>query len=188
MQRLTLGMDIENVLNDATAGFLTIYNERHGTRYTNSDCKQYSLYKIFNMKVKTVHQYFKEAYERRLVLPTETSIGEKVEDLRRLGRVVLLTNSQCGDTLVKSWVDENKIPYDELRVGNRWNFDKTEYGDVDVFIDDADYLASQCVKRKRRMFLYDMPWNRSFTERPPVTRISSLSDVPRLLAHKHAIQ
>jgi len=173
----TFGLDVENVLNDATSGFLAVYNNKYGTNLKNSHIDRYSLYEKFNLSVQTVHDFLKEAYVKDLVPPMEANLSSTVHRLRKLGKIIIISNNQLSQHHVRQWLVLNDIQFDDIRFGPSWDFDKTDYPDIDIFIDDADYLAVRCEQEKRRMYLYNSPWNQHFVPTRYVVRVNCLDDI-----------
>jgi len=116
----------------------------------------------------------------KIMPPTEDSLSEKVREIKRFGKVDIVTaRPRVTERYVLNWLRLHEIPYDEYvwirscREKPRLNYD--------VYIDDSPLIVDGCMRRRRLLILYDRPWNRRVQENIHVRRIKSLSQVSEIL-------
>lgn len=169
----TIGLDIDEVLLSTVPRWLEIYSQRTGFDYKNADVWSHYLPEVFEVTVPEVMDIFKEVWlDVSKISLTEKHLDSTVQRLRLHAKVVILTNNPYLQARAR--LDEEGITYDEYRLHEPWNYDKSLDDDIDVFVDDRPQLAHSCMEKGKRMLLYDRPWNRRFVAKRPVMRIFSL--------------
>lgn len=175
-----IALDLDSVLADTMHPFIEELSRIKKTQYRKDDIKNWNIDELFGItRLDVLHIlnfiWNDDNWER--IPPTEDFLGEKVNALKKYGKVDILTvipENQVENS--KKWLVYHGIPYDNyVRVPE--GMKKSDF-DYDVFIDDSLSNAEDIANSGRTVFLYDQPWNRKATFG---IRIRSLSEVTRYL-------
>jgi uncharacterized HAD superfamily protein len=179
---LRIAVDLDGVLADTMVTFCRILNQRHSTQFTVNSFVQWNAWQVAHITKDEFFRTLDEAwFEWENIPPVEENIGARVNRIRGLGRVDVVTGrGQSTVQAAKSWLEKQKVPYDTfVRTANTRAKAKLSY---DVFIDDSPELTSIVASSFDRWgILYTQPWNRKATEMPRIFRVESWEQIPALL-------
>jgi len=174
---LKIALDIDGVLADITIPWVNICNELHNTHLVKQDVKTWNFWKIAGISQDEFFRIFSLAWrEWKQVPPTEPDLATKVKDIQRHGQVDIVTG-RSEDTIpfVKKWLIHHQISYSHFISVVRGE-DKILL-DYDVFIDDAPINVVRAANLKKRVILYNQPWNHKVPDSPWVRRATSFEEV-----------
>lgn len=162
-----LGVDVDNVLADYTAGLRRVVAEGTGRDpATLPDPTTWGAYEEWGLNHDTFPTWHRRAVVDHRLFREADPIPGGAEALRRLSedgvRIRIVTHRlyvsgthevAAGDTV--EWLDRHEIPYWDLCFVAR-------KGDVgcDVYIDDAPHNIQHLRDRGHRAIVFDWPYNR----------------------------
>lgn len=157
---MTIGVDVDSTVNTLTEAVLDVYNERHGTNYTESDIKTYSIEdNIPGCNRKEIESLFleKEVWKRVKVIPDAV---EYIKMLHEDNHKIYFISATLLDNVPKkaSWLRRN-FPFLDI--------EKCFIPCKNKYLIDTDILIDDCFDniRNRKMhsgIIYDKPWNQGF--------------------------
>lgn len=179
---MRIAVDLDCVLADTMAAFCRIFNERHSTQFTAESFTQWNAWEIAHITKDEFFRTFDEAwFQWRTVPATEENLADKLELLRNLGKVDIVTGrSQETVPYATLWLQEHHITYDEfVRTESTRAKVKLNY---DVYIDDSADLMSLIASRlDSNGILYSQPWNRKAPIMPRIFKVERWEQIPRVL-------
>ena len=173
---MKIALDIDGTLADTMAAWIRHYNERFGESISVEQAKVWSFWKELGISREEYVSIFSEAWSKwKEVSPIESNVGAKVNRLRLLGEVDIVTG-RTSDTIdyVKNWLDYHKISYRKFVPVNSMR-EKVKLG-YDVFIDDSPDVADEASKNGLPAMLFDRLWNKHVTENAFIKRVKELED------------
>lgn len=187
---MRIAADLEGTIADVHTLWIQQYNARHGTKYTFSDIDSWDFFKKGHTKFKMTREEFFNDFKElwcsswKLIPPTEENIGKTLQSLHQKCKMDIVTqavaaHSADGPQKIQAWLNKYVIPYGCLVIldlGER----KIDLN-YDFFVDDAPHMAKQAEECKKRLLLYDTPWNQNIEDSEYVTRINSLAEIPKLI-------
>jgi len=176
-----IALDLDGVLADTMQLWLKIWNRRTGQNLAYEELVEWDFWQRLEISEGEFMKLMNEAWRLwKMLPPTEPDIGEKVAKLKSLGRIDIVTaRPRETEQYVLKWLEMHRIPYSEyvwIRSGKM----KPKL-DYDVFIDDSPLIADGCMLYRKRLLLYDQPWNREVPESHYVRRIKSLDEAYEIL-------
>ena len=172
---LKIALDVDGVLADTIRSWLRLCNIRFGMNLTYDQIDHWNFWKDVGINQDDFEGLFNQAwYDWRVLPPTEDKIAAKVELLKNIGEVDIVTG-RTPDTMeyVEKWLAMQKINCNKIVVVEP---DKTKgHLDYDVFIDDSPLNAIDATERGKTALVYDQPWNRHLGQRNNLLRIRDLS-------------
>jgi len=182
-------VDLDSVLADTMGLWTTELNRRRGTSFRKDDVVMFDLIQCFGITEHERSDLFSYVWgddNWKKIPPTEDLLSEKIQALRKYGKVNVLT--VIPENLVentKKWLSHNRIIYDDyVSVPN--GSKKSDY-EYDIFIDDSPSNAEQIANSGKTVFLYDQPWNQKMSNSERIRRIHSISEVIDYLDHIRTI-
>jgi len=173
---MRIALDVDGVLADLTGMILKIYGEETGVYLEREIVTEWEFWTKLGMSRREFVDLIVRAWLRwDEINPLEDDLAEDTRSLLRLGRVDILTQRPASTIQpVKRWLKEHGVSYHSFT----WvplKSSKTNF-QYDFYIDDSPHLAEQLRKLRRRILLYDQPWNRNLRESEYVMRVKSLDD------------
>jgi len=173
---LKISLDVDSVLADVMVVWLEIYNWLYGKSLRKTDVTSWDFWVNLGIGRHEFEDIFTQTWvEWERIPPTESGLSEKVDALRSLGCVDIVTGRSL-ETLpyIKKWLDAQNIRYDGfVRVPSSTFKGELEY---DVFIDDSPHNALSAADNGRCSILYDQPWNRDVARHPNIHRVEGLGE------------
>jgi len=161
-----------------------IVNERFGTRLKLDDLDTWTSWRKTGISKEQFFEILDETWDAwESIPPTEPGLAVKVAKVETLGSLDIVTGrSKQTVEHAKDWLAHHKIPYERFVRVRGWR-DKV-FLNYDVYIDDAPELMP-LISRNPMMhgILYERPWNRDVSTMPRVFKVSSWSEIPKILGH-----
>jgi uncharacterized HAD superfamily protein len=179
---LSIAVDLDGVLANTILTFCKIINARHSTRFEPSSFVRWKAWEIAHIPKEEFFRTLDEAwYDWKTLPPTEPNIAEKVGQLRKLGRVDIVTG-RSPDTVAPahSWLREHKVPFDSF-VRTEGMMEKVElaYG---IFIDDSpDLMGGIASTLDKYGIVYTQPWNKDAPRMGRILRVERWDQIPPLV-------
>jgi len=176
-------VDVDGVLAEMVEAALARLNREWGTHYTKYDLTDWDFWHLLpelsalpepKQKDK-LFRTMEAAWEAGEVRPTPGAAAF-MRRLRAHGRVTIVTKTLARDELLREWLRDNDIVYDELiHIPKGSKLSKATFQQFDVFVDDSPKLAEE-VPTGKTLLLVDQPWNQNVDMRSHVRRIYSLHE------------
>jgi len=180
-----MAVDFDSVLADTMDLWITELNTRRGTNFRKDDIVLFDLIQCFGITEYERSELFDYIWDDdnwKKIPPTEDFLSEKIQALRKYGKVDILTvipENQVENT--KKWLAHNEISCDDYIIVPN-GLKKSDY-EYDIFIDDSPSNAEQIANSGKAVFLYDQPWNQKTSNSEKIRRIRSISEVIDYLDH-----
>jgi hypothetical protein len=174
-----MAVDFDSVLAETMGLWITELNRRRGTNFQKDDVVSFDLIQCFGIAEYERSELFDYIWDDdnwKKIPPTEDFLSEKIQALRKHGKVDILTaipENQVENT--KKWLARNEISYDDYIIVPN-GLKKSDY-EYDIFIDDSPSNAEQIANCGKTVFLYDQPWNQKMNSSEKIRRIHSISEV-----------
>ena len=180
-----MAVDFDSVLADTMDLWITELNTRRGTKFRKDDIVLFDLIQCFGITEYERSELFDYIWDDdnwKRIPPTEDFLSEKIQVLRKYGKVDILTvipENQVENT--KKWLAHNEISYDDYIIVPS-GLKKSDY-EYNIFIDDSPSNAEQVANCGKTVFLYNQPWNQKVSNSEKIRRIHSISEVIDYLDH-----
>ncbi|MEM2856382.1 MAG: hypothetical protein QW416_04695 [Candidatus Nitrosocaldaceae archaeon] len=185
MNNLKIALDLDGTLADIIGLWLSEYNKKNSKRLRYADIVRWDFWSELGY---TASRFFKElsdCWNKWMdVKPMESNISYTINQLKNFGMIDIVTARDPRNTFnVKNWLMMHNINYNNYVLVS-YGTDKAEL-EYDLFIDDSPLNAKKIARYKKRVILYDQPWNRNIEEDRYIIRIKSLADtldiIPQLI-------
>lgn len=183
---LRIALDLDGVLADTMRLWIRLWRYRTGQIIRFEDLDEWDFWKKLGISEGEFMDIMNDAWRLwKIMPPTETLLSEKVKEIKKFGKVDIVTaRPRVTERYVLNWLERHKIPYDEY-VWIRSCREKPSLN-YDVYIDDSPLIVDGCIRRRKLLILYHRPWNKLIQENIYVKRIKSLDEVPEILGRlKH---
>lgn len=173
---MRIALDVDGVLADLAGMILRIYGEDTGVWLERDFVTEWEFWTKLGMSRREFVDLIVRAWSRwEEIKPLEDDLAEDTAILGKLGRVEILTQRPAVTIEpVKKWLRKHGISYH----GFTWvplKSSKSLYT-YDVYIDDSPRLAEHLRRLRRRLLLYEQPWNTSVPASDNVVRVRSLDE------------
>ena len=174
-------MDIDGVLRNTFSAMIDLYNNEFGESMQVTDIISYDSDVSFPLIHEKLGQsgntwFFKEHPAECFLAPAFPGVSEALTELRSKGwEVVICTNqpTEAGRRYTLQFLEDNKIPYDEL------HFTKSKHlVSGDYLIDDAPEFLTAPVQGLESRICIDYPFNQGI---PSDLRVKSLTEAVKFL-------
>ncbi len=108
------------------------------------------------------------------ISPVEPCVPKVMQELADSHRITILTHRRNVDEQIRTWLDREGVPYDDLHPTAR---PKAEF-DADAYIDDNPVEHAETV-----VILRSRPWNQGYTNGFD-ERVETLTAIPELLTSR----
>lgn len=179
---LRVALDVDGVLADVMSAWLEHTNPGRLVPLSKSDMNNWDFWARHGIKKRDFYAQLDACWDKWMHLPpTEDNLARATSALSRLADTldIVTARSHITNSHVKAWLEHYNITYDKyVQVAAGWMKADLEY---DVFIDDSPVNADAFVKNKKRVVLYDQPWNADVkTDTRPLTSPGAMVRVPDL--------
>lgn len=172
---MKIALDVDGVLADVIVSWLE-HNNKIRTEILKQEITDWDFWKKFNINQYDFYAELSRCWENwHDIPPTEPRLSDLTRKISKIGQVDIVTaRERSTDSFVKDWLEHHGISFE--------NYVSVASGpmkaglDYDIFIDDSPLNAVKILQSKKRIFLYDQPWNQGIADKR-VHRISSLSQV-----------
>lgn len=173
---MRIALDVDGVLADVMLAWL----DRSGTAATKDEITDWEFWRRLGMEKEQFHAELDSCWgDWGSVPPTEQGLAQTTGELRRLGRVDIVTaRDPSTDGFVREWLASHGISY--------CGYVSVEHGPMkaglgyDILIDDSPHNAEAMARRGGQVILYGQPWNGAVSG-PRIHRIARLSESPGLV-------
>jgi 5'(3')-deoxyribonucleotidase len=187
MRKIKIGIDVEGVLADIHTLFL-----EEISKFYQIDAKLEEItdweweilteklkekcIDVGNLYMKWSSEYWKKRWkEIPLIEKDSPSI---LKELRKTSKIYIVTHRKNIES-VKKWLDYQGFEHDGL-IYVQYGVSKLEAVDVCLLVDDNPTLSTSANYRKK-LLLYDRPWNREVKENDWIKRIYSLKEIQNFI-------
>jgi len=183
MRKIKIGVDVEGVLADIHTPFLEKVSKTYKIDANLDEITNWNwgiLGKKLKKKGVEVDNFYMEWSSKYWEnCWKEISLVEKdspsiLKELKRIAKIYIVTHRRNVES-VRNWLNYQAIEHDGL-IYVEYGVPKLEVIDVDLLVDDNPALSTSATRR-RRLLLYDRPWNREVKENEWVKRIYSLREI-----------
>ena len=181
---MKIALDFDGVLANTMELWVDEYNRLHPSKkITMDDIDRWAFFEKENIALSFDHAF--EIFDfcwrhSELINPNESNQRFKVNSLRQLGQVDIVTSVIKNKDKIKEWLINHSIAYASDIVFNqkKWELD------YDIFIDDSPSNAEEIRKLGKICLLYNQKWNRDVKEDNQVIRVYSLDHVADVIKNK----
>jgi 5'(3')-deoxyribonucleotidase len=180
-QKMRVKVDIDGVLRNTFSAMIDLYNNEFGESLQVADIISYDADVSFPLIQEKLGKsgntwFFKEHPRECFLAPAFPGVSEALKGLQAKGwEVVICTNqpTEAGRRYTLQFLEDNKIPYDEL------HFTKSKHlVSGDYLIDDApEFLTAPAQELESRICI-DYPFNQGI---PSDLRVKSLTEAVKFL-------
>jgi 5'(3')-deoxyribonucleotidase len=181
-QKMRVKVDIDGVLRNTFSAMIDLYNNEFGESLKVTDIISYDSDVSFPLIREKLGKpgntwFFKEHPRECFLAPAFPGVSEALSNLRSKGwEIVICTNqpTEAGRRYTLQFLEDNKIPYDEL------HFTKSKHLVAgDYLIDDApEFLTAPSQELESRICI-DYPFNQGI---PSDFRVKSLIEAVKILS------
>jgi uncharacterized protein len=186
---MRIGVDIDEVLAPLLPGFLTRYNERHGTAFRAEQFDTYRLERVmgipFEETVEEVRAFYRESLAGILPFP---EAFRALQELKEEGHELFAVTGRHGEGILvtEAWL-ERHFPalFSGIRFAGHRGLNAEasskaaickELG-ISVLVEDDPHYVEECRAERIHLLLFDRPWNKSQPTAEGVMRIHSWHEV-----------
>ena len=172
---MRIALDVDGVLADIMVSWLE-HNNKIRTKILKHEITDWYFWKKLDINRYDFYAELNKCWQNwHDIPPTESELSDFTNEISKLGQVDIVTaREQSTDSFVKSWLDHHDIIYENY-VSVASGIMKADLN-YDVFIDDSPLNAMKISQNKKRIFLYDQPWNQKVADKG-VHRVSSLFQI-----------
>jgi uncharacterized HAD superfamily protein len=179
---MKIAMDLDGTVANWLAAFCKQHNLVFGTKLRVSDVTMWDFLHLtsFTNWVEALDWAVEQrTYLRAAAYPHAVSA---LRELHGDGHTILyLTHRPWGakeQTL--TWLNRRGLmPANTALIHSN---DKTTWGGIDLWVDDAPHIVGRLRERGQQVLLFDRPWNQHVQEGPLVRRVYDWLQVPTLVA------
>lgn len=181
-RKMRVKVDIDGVLRNTFSAMIDLYNNEFGESLKVTDIISYDSDVSFPLIREKLGKpgntwFFKEHPRECFLAPAFPGVSEALSNLRSKGlEIVICTNqpTEAGRRYTLQFLEDNKIPYDEL------HFTKSKHLVAgDYLIDDApEFLTAPSQELESRICI-DYPFNQGI---PSDFRVKSLIEAVKILS------
>ena len=172
---MKIALDVDGVLADIMASWLE-HNNKIRTEILRHEITAWDFWKKFDIDRYDFYAELNKCWENWPdIPPTEVELSDSTRHLSKMGQVDIVTaRDPSTDSFVKEWLGNHNIAYE--------NYVSVASGSMkadlnyDIFIDDSPLNAMKILQNKKRIFLYDQPWNQKVMDER-IHRVSSLFQI-----------
>jgi uncharacterized HAD superfamily protein len=185
--KLRIALDLDGVLADLHSVLLEKFSRIAKRRITVDMISQWDAADKISPGLTASYESAWEEYNPEEIATYEQNVGTLVDRIRKAAPVDIVTaHAETSQVGIGRWLELHRVPFDKLVLVGKGNgaHKLSMVNNCDVFIDDNPNLAENAPSNIL-VFLYSQPWNQNFKLAPEnsnVIRISSLSEVPPILA------
>jgi len=176
-------VDLDGVLAQTVEASLEEFNRQYGTNYDKWFVTRWDWYELFpeiqhlpkSKRKDIMFRTMSKVWNEGRVKP-EPGATEFMWELTKRARVDIVTgrSSDVSDETLKAWLAEHGIRYNNLV---RAKGDKMFAGNYDVYVDDNPGIVEDVRNfPRRKVFLYDQPWNLDVPATKNTKRIHRLEE------------
>jgi len=174
MTKLKIALDVDGVLADVIESWIN-YNNKKRPKLIKEEIKKWDFWRYHRINRYDFYKELSLCWENwKSIPPTEKNLSKTTKKLATIGQLDIVTaRERSTNNYVRNWLRHFDITFD--------NYVSVIDGtmkanlDYDVFIDDSPLNADRFLKNKKKILLYNQPWNEEFQYKD-LYRIYSLSE------------
>ena len=193
---MRIEVDLDEILADYLSAVIEFHNKKYHTALKKSDFFSYRFWEVWGGNreeaIQKVYDFY-QTPEFKNVQPVAGAI-EAIKKLKENHDLFIIT-SRTDDLLAetKEWIDKHfKDLFAQIVLTNHYSQTgesrkKSDFCDslqIDIFIDDSPEYAQECFDGKRKVFLFDYPWNQDLNM-PGITRVSGWAEALKMIDSGH---
>ena len=190
---MIIGIDLDEVLAEFLSAVIEYHNFTYKTELTKKQFKSYSFWKIWggtmDGAIQKIYDFHKTYYFKN-IKPVTGAI-KALTILKQDNDLFVITARQNNiKKETKEWVNQY-FPnlFSGIYLGNHFSQNgdaiaKSKICDdlaVEVMIEDSIENAIDCISPKRRVFLFDRPWNQQAELPPEISRVFSWKEIAKAI-------
>ena len=170
---MKIGVDLDEILADFLSALIDYHNATYGTSLKREQFKSYRFWETWggtrDEAIQKVYDFHKTPYF--INMKPVAGSQEAIDILKETHDLVIITSRQddVADA-TRKWVEQH-FPgaFSEIYFANHYSQNgnsKTKFQicdalNVDVLIDDSTEYALECLNSRRKILLFDCPWNKT---------------------------
>lgn len=171
---MKIALDFDGTLAYTQDLWVHEFNKQHPSKKAiNSDVKSWGFFDKdpFNITTEEAFEIFDFCWRHwELMKPLEVDQGLKIEELKKLGKVHIVTSIIKNKESIKKWLTEHEIQVDDTV----FDQEKWKLG-YDIYIDDSPIVAKEVDKVGKICLLYDQLWNRDVKDNKNIKHVYNLN-------------
>ena len=186
---MKIAIDIDEVLGQFLSALIEYHNNKYDTKFTEEDFHSYNFWNVWGgTKDEAIEKVYN--FNRTVSFKNIEPVGgakKSINELKEKNELFIIT-SRPQDTKenTKEWLEKNfpntfsKVYFTGDFVNDGHLKTKKEICDdldIDILIEDSGNYANDCTNSKRKVFLFNKPWNKDITIKEGVIRINSWKEI-----------
>ncbi len=186
--KMKIAIDIDGVLLDIMITYLKIFNNKYNTKYEKKDVTNWEFFKEWEVSEEEAFDIFYRIYQDSMLVPfIDNDAPEVMRKLRNYYDVFIVSarTPEYENSIIKKLNFHNikkGVHYEDLILLHHKPNDIKLSLDFDIYVDDNPNLVEP-IKRivRKKLLLFDQPWNQDVAVYENVKRIFNWKDVEREL-------
>jgi uncharacterized HAD superfamily protein len=192
---MKIGVDLDDVLADFRAGWLTYHNKRYNTNYESQKITTYKLEESMNIDVNIIIDSIMSFYRTKLFEEINPIFGSRsvINRMKECNTMSIITSRPTWlEVKTKNWIEKHyRNSFENVILSNQFgNKSKKNISaksqickecGINLMIEDAPTYALEVANADIKVLLLDRVWNRDIEEHENITRVNSWRDIEKCL-------
>ena len=193
-------VDLDDVISETTRHYVKIIEHEFGKSVNFENITSFDLKESFSLSRREYEHFFELVHKPEIILELEPveGVSDVLRKWKEMGYEISVITGRLTSAYESSleWLKLNKIPFDFFNMVDKYSrdgMDKNIAMSLESFsemeftaaIEDSVEMASFISRvMKRKVFLYDRPWNRSVSGDNYIHRCMSWNDIAMVFKKK----